>query len=599
MKMIQDHSQIALITLIGAFLALCSPLQLSAQPSSQSNGSMYQKDLAPLLTQYCGACHGTARGRGGISFIQRPADGGFARDTTFWPAVLRVLEDRTMPENADRLNFTEIERQKIIRLVWQGMRNPDVSQLPKDPGPAPFRLLTQFEYGCTLRDLLGVTDVPLTKLPSDAFAASPGAQGGAATAENGGISAFVLSRYLTVAEDIADALPRERFIKVEPSDKVSPREAAEQSLKPIEIRAFRRPLAEDDIPRLMALFDRVQQLNKPFDETMRITLTGILASPKFLTHVEQPIRGNAPGPIDQYDLANRLSYFIWSSLPDVQLIELAAAGKLADPATIEQQAKRMLAEDKARALSENFGLRWLGLANLRPRTAPNAPASAPGAATQPSNRAITAAQITEIRQQAIGFLDGIFRQDKSLLTLIDDPSGGVLGLRGVQVATAASGIRTSPPHRGKWVLETLLGDRVSPGLYDSCRIDKGAAGLEGAPLRVQLEAARQQAQCSMCHERIDAPGFALEGFDAFGNLRPGEGDLASLRGSILSRKDELVRTVVERMLAYSLGRAIEPCDRPTVLQISKTLAENNYRASLLITEIAKSYPFNYRRPIEE
>jgi hypothetical protein len=552
--------------------------------------SPYQRELAPMLQQYCGACHGGARGgRGGVNFSSRPADGGFARDPSFWERGLGALEDRTMPEDAQRMNFTEVERQKIVQLIFKSLRDVDVSALPPDPGPAPFRLLTQYEYGCAVRDLIGANNIPRSLLPVEFVNPSGGNQ----RSETLGMSSAGLNRYMNAAEDILDLQPRERIVTIEPSENLPKREAAKQMLRRIQTRAFRRPVSEQDMDRVMTLFDRVEALEKPFDETMKITLVGVLASPKFMSHVEQPRRGNGPQRIDQYDLASRLSFFIWSSIPDDQLLQLAEQQKLADPQVLREQVTRMLADAKAKSLAENFGEQWLGINRLSQRLPPTTKP-----ATQASPQWLTQAQVDEMREASVQFLDSILRQDKSLLALLDDDRGGVLGLTAVHAATSA-GDRTSPPRRGKWVLETLLGERVSPGLYETCRISRDAKGLEGATLRTTLESARQQANCAVCHERIDPPGLAMERFDAFGNERPQEGNLVPLKQSLLERKEDFIRNIVERMLGYALGRALEPCDQPTVKQICETLKKEDYRASVLIREIALSFPFNYRRPAED
>lgn len=559
---------------------------LLAWPAASLAQSTYEKQLQPLLQQYCGSCHMGRSGRGGVNFSTRGADGDFAKDPAFWYRSINALENRSMPENAQRLNFTEVKRQELIQLIRRQLRNPDLAKLAKDPGPAPLRMLTQYEYASAMRDLLGVTDLPLSRLPGDSGSLIPRAPG-----EAPGISTSLLSRYMDVAEEVLDALPRERIVTIEPSEKITRSQAARQILVPIQTRAFRRPASQEDTDRLMNLFGRIEELGKPFDETLKITLTGVLASPKFLSHIEQPNRDKTPQPIDQVDLAARLSFFIWSSLPDEPLLRLAESKQLADPAIFEQQVRRMLADPKAHALADNFAVQWLGIGRLRSGSSPTT-----RSATQPA-ASLTPEQSAALVGQAVQLIDPVFREDLSLLSLLEK-DGGILSLGAVHVTTAA-GPRTSPPRRGKWVLETLLGESVSPGLYSTCCIQKDQPGPDPAALRAALEAARSQAECAVCHDRIDPPGLLLERFDALGRVRDAAVDIAPLRGSLLAKKNEFTRNLVERMLAFALGRAIEPCDQPSVAEICQRLGANDYRSSVLILEIAKSYPFNYRRPVED
>lgn len=560
---------------------------LLALPDQSAAQSTYETELQPLIQQYCGSCHVGRSGRGGVNFSSRGAGGDFAKDPAFWYRSINALENRSMPENAQRLNFTEVKRQELIQLIRRQLRNPDLSKSPKDPGLAPLRMLTQYEYASAMRDLLGVTDLPLNKLPGDSGSLIPSRPG-----ETPGISTSLLSRYMDVAEDVLDALPRERIVTVEPSETITRKDAARQILVPIQSRAFRRPSSQEDTDRLMSLFDRIEELGKPFDETLKITLTGVLASPKFLSHLEQPNRDKMPQPIDQIDLAARLSFFIWSSLPDEPLLQLASAKQLADPLILEQQVRRMLADPKAHALADNFGVQWLGIGRLRSAGSPTT-----RSATQPGAASLTTEQTVAMLNQAVKLIDPIFREDKSLLALLD-PDGGVLSLGAVHVSTAA-GVRTSPPRRGKWVLETLLGESVSPGFYNSCRIQKDQPGPDSATLPTTLETARNQPDCAVCHERIDPPGLVLERFDTLGRARDQDADLASLSRSLLEKKDQFARNLAERMLAFALGRAVEPCDQPAIAEICEKLAREDYRSSVLILEIARSYPFNYRRPVED
>lgn len=602
-------------------------LTLPALPA-QISAPSHQAEAAALIRQYCWNCHGGRATRGGINFTSRVTADGIALDETFWRRILRSVEDRSMPEDADQRNFTEVERQHLVLGVRQSLRNPNLGQLAPDPGPVQLRRLTQYEYASTMRDLLGVAP------KSESLPADDGGRGLDPDVANMGLSPFVLNSYLNVAQEALDRAPRERVILAEPSDKLARREAARKVLQVLLPRAFRRPVEAGDMEHSLKLFDLVDSVGRTYEESLKITLSGVLASPRFLLHIEQPRTGDGPQRVDDYDLASRLSYFIWSSMPDEELLRLAGQGKLADGKVVDQQVRRMLRDPKAKALAENFGLQWLGLRRLRQ------PVRTQQASAIDETQPLRAA----MQDEAVLFLDSILRDNTSLLTLFDanytfvnealarnyglksvkgpqlrrvsvppERSGGVLTLGGVQVATAV-GARTSPVRRGRWVTEALLGDQASPGFYESCQVSRDANALQGAVLRSRLEDNRHDAICAICHDRFDPPGLALENFDALGRWRtaiagqPIDGVVrlaggatftgpAGLKQALLAtEKERLIRTLTERMLAFALGRELEPTDEPFVRQICATLAKNNYRASALVAEITRSLPFTHRRP---
>ncbi len=588
----------------------------------------HQDEAVTLIRQYCWNCHGDRTSRGGINFTSRVSADGIALDPVFWRRVLRVIEDRSMPEDAERKKFTEVERQHLVLGIRQSLRNPDLSRLAPEPGPVQLRRLTQYEYASTIRDLLGVTS------KSDKLPADDGGRGLDPDVANMGLSPFVLNSYLNVAQDALDRAPRDRVVLAEPSGKLSGREAARKVLQVLLPRAYRRPVEAEDLEHSLKLFDLVDGVGRPYEDTLKITLSGVLASPRFLLHIERPQVGEGPQRVDDYNLASRLSFFIWSSMPDEELLRLASQGRLADDKVVAQQVRRMLRDPKAKALAENFGLQWLGLRRLRQPVRFQQPSAVDTA--QPLRAAM--------QDEAVLFLDSILRDNSSLLTLFDanytyvnedlarhyglkgvkgpqlrrvavppERSGGVLTLGGVQVVTAV-GARTSPVLRGKWVTEVLLGEPASPGFYESCRISRDDNAPQGAGLRARLEANRQDASCAICHDRFDPPGLALENFDNLGRWRTAVADQpidntarlaggatisgpAGLKQALLATgKEVLIRNLTERMLAFALGRELEPTDQPVVRQICDALAKDNFRASTLVAEITRSLPFTHRRP---
>jgi hypothetical protein len=370
-------------------------------------------------------------------------------------------------------------------------------------------------------------------------------------------------------------------------------------------------------------------------------MVAVLSSPRFLFRVEgsAPGEGNKPfGLVDEYALASRLSYFLWSTMPDDELFEAAKAGKLHEPAVLEAQVRRMLKDGKSRALAESFGTQWLGVRDLLTTANPD-PQRFP---------AFNAQLRYSMYDEAVTFIDSVFRDDAPLTTLLDanyvfvndwladqygikdrvgggdgkgevlrrvelkdGTRGGILGLGAVLTVTSYP-LRTSPVLRGKWVLEQVLSAPPPPPPPDLPELPKDDAKQNGLTFRQQLELHRQSTQCASCHNRMDPLGFGLENYDPVGRWRTQlAGDPvdasgvmttgekftgpAELKKVLLARKDEFVRNLTEKMLSYALGRGLEYYDQPTVKEIADALAKDGYKSSTLVLEIAKSYPIRYRR----
>jgi len=404
------------------------------------------------------------------------------------------------------------------------------------------------------------------------------------------------------------------------------------------MRGFRRPVDSQDIDRLMKVYDRASQKGQAFETATRTALSAILVSPNFLFRVELDQATNQPYRINDYELATRMSYFLWASMPDEELFRLAGEGRLHEPAIVQEQVSRMVRDPKSKVFAESFASQWLRVRELKTAAQPD-PHRFPD---------YTPALREAMYGETIKFFDSVVRDDESLLTLIsadytflnsdlaaiygiqgvngqdlrrvklsDDHRGGVLGMGAILTLTSYPQ-RTSPVLRGKWVLEEILGTPPPPPPPLVKSLPQDDSPVDGLTLRQQLEKHRQKAECSACHVRMDPLGFGLENFDPIGRWRtrigsqavdasgmlPGgehfEGP-AELRKVLLSRKDEFVRNVTQKMLAYALGRGLEYYDGPAVKSICKAVAENDYRSSVLISEIVKSFPFQYRRnaPIEQ
>ena len=400
-------------------------------------------------------------------------------------------------------------------------------------------------------------------------------------------------------------------------------------------RAYRRPVEDKDVEALLDFF-RAGRRDGDFDAGIQFALERMLVDPEFLFRIERDPADAAPGTpyrLGDLELASRLSFFLWSSIPDDELLEAAAGGRLADPAELERQTRRLLADARSHALVDNFASQWLRLRNLESQERESA-----------DYPEFDENLRDAFRRETELFVESTIREDRSVLELLsanytfvnerlarhygirgvygdrfrrvtlgpDHPRGGLLGHGGLLTVTSYPN-RTSPVVRGKWLLETILGAPPPepppnvPGLPD-----RGEDG-EPASVRERLERHRANPACAGCHAPMDPLGFALENFDAIGTWRATseagqpidasatmpsgaafEGK-AGLRRVLLSRGGDFAATVTEKLLAYALGRGLEYTDRPAVRRILRDAADDDYRWSSIVLGIVKSTPFQWRR----
>ena len=391
--------------------------------------------------------------------------------------------------------------------------------------------------------------------------------------------------------------------------------------------AYRRTINTDEIPALMIPYKSARE-NGSFENGVRLALQRILVSPDFLFRVEvDPAKAPSGSAyrVSDVELASRLSFFLWSSSPDDELLRLAERGKLKERTVLEQQVKRMLADSRTNTLVSNFVGQWLYLRNIE--------AVLPDPAAFPDfdeNLRVALARETDL------FFESMLREDRSLLdllradytflnerlarhygiagihgsefrrvTLTNEERKGLLGKGSVLTVTSYPN-RTSPTLRGKWLLENLLGSPPPPPPPNvpSLKDDKDVSLLT---MRQRMELHRVSPVCSSCHSRMDPLGFALENFDGLGRWRTGvdssgilpdgttiEGPVG-LRNVLLNKKDQFVATATERLLTYALGRGVEPFDMPAIRKIVRDAAFGEYRWSSVIMGIVKSVPFQMRR----
>jgi hypothetical protein len=398
-------------------------------------------------------------------------------------------------------------------------------------------------------------------------------------------------------------------------------------------RAYRRPVTESELGSKLSLVALAQREGESLEAGVRLALQAILSSPDFLFRVEtdpKPKTGPATAhPVNDFELASRLSYFLWASMPDEELFRVAKEQKLRQPAVLEAQVRRMLADPKSHNLVDNWAAQWLQLRNLG-RTKPD-PKRFP---------TVDDELLDAMRTETSMFVEAIIKEDRSILDFIDAPftfvngplarhygiagvngeefqrvtldgeqRGGVL-TQGAILTVSSYPTRTSPPVRGKWVLENLLGTPPPPPPANVPSLNESNIGIE-VSLRQRLEEHRKNPSCSPCHNVMDPIGFGLETYDAVGAYRTHDGNFPietagtlpggkafngskGLKEVLKGQSDAFVRNVTEKMLTYSLGRGLERFDRPTVDAIAKQVAADDYRFSALVMEVVKSKPFQMR-----
>jgi hypothetical protein len=422
---------------------------------------------------------------------------------------------------------------------------------------------------------------------------------------------------------------RSRLFVCRPAAPTDELPCAKQILTALARRAYRRPPTDGDLETLLGFYQRGRN-DGSFETGIQRALERVLIDARFVFRVEREPGGVTAGasyPISDLELASRLSFFLWSSIPDDELLDVAARGKLRDPAELEKQARRMLADPRARALVDNFAGQWLYLRELR-----NA---RPQARDFDDNLRQSFLRETEM------LVDSVIRQDRSVLdlltasdtfvderlarhygipniygsqfrrvTLKDDARRGLLGKGSILLVTSVAN-RTSPVARGKWILENLLGTAAPLPPPNVPPLKENAPLTKPASVRERMEEHRANPVCAACHKIMDPIGLALENFDLTGKWRDKDGNApidasgelvdgtklngpASLREALLSRSDVFVTTMTEKLLTYGLGRGARYYDMPAVRAIVRDAAPNDYRFSSLALGIVKSLPFQYR-----
>ncbi|SVA56127.1 uncharacterized protein METZ01_LOCUS108981, partial [marine metagenome] len=430
---------------------------------------------------------------------------------------------------------------------------------------------------------------------------------------------------------------RARIFQCTPTTVSEESGCAREILGTLARRAYRGPVAEADLAVLLEFYEMGRADGGSFDAGIELALRRLLVSPEFLVRIEADpttVDPATPYRVSDFELASRLSFFLWSSIPDDELLTLAERGELSAPATLERQLRRMVADPRSGSLTSNFAGQWLQLRNLATVVRPGDPYSLA------FDETLRQAMIRETEL----FFDSVVRDNRSVFDLLtadytflnerlaghynvpnvqgshfrrvmlpaDSPRGGLLGQGSILTLTSHA-IRTSPVLRGKWILNNILGTPPPDPPPNIPALDDKKTQAKVATLRERMSAHRDNPACAACHSMIDPAGFALERFDAIGRAREVDESfnvldtsgvlpdgtafdgVADLRAALVQRPDRFATTVTEKMLTYALGRGLDYYDMPAVRRIVREAAAHDYGMHAILTGIVNSYPFLHRR----
>ena len=500
------------------------------------------------------------------------------------------------------------------------------------------RRLNRAEYSASVRDLLDIHFDAGEALPSD----GSGGEGFDNASETLFISPIHAEKYMDAARvaveyAFADTRSLRRFLIAEPDEKTPPEVAARRVIEAFLPRAFRRSVPESEILEYLALFNAAHEADPSFMFAIRLTLQAVLISPKFLFIAEEPNFDAKPHKVTDHELASRLSYFLWGSLPDDALLKAANEGNLSDSTILQEQFKRMLGTEnsrKVRNFSQNFVEQWLGTRALGREFKPDKSIHGYDSELEGGMKYEPVFFFNEILTKNRSLLDllkadytyvnrrlarhykikGEFREQPKRVQLTDENRrGGLLSMAAV-LAVSSYPHRTSPVLRGKWILETILGDPPPPPPPNVPELEESESSVSAESLRERLELHRKDTACAQCHDRIDPLGFGLENYGVLGRWRDKyEGHQVNARGALpdgttfsgpaelklalLGRKDQFVRHLTKKMLGYALGRGLTYNDYCAVNSIVDKLRANDYRSHHLLFGIIQSVPFRFKAGI--
>lgn len=632
-----------------AVMVLLGGATANASDLAAQRENWFQQDVRPAIVQWCADCHDPDGAEADIVLGDVASPSQIQRQRSLWQRVVQKVRAGEMPpEDAEQPD--ERVRRQLTEAIERILTSVDCD-CERQPGRVTIHRLNRVEYRNTIRDLLGVDYEPAMDFPADDVG-----YGFDNIADVLSLPPILLEKYLSAAEEVTsraivaepqaplsgqdDALPpsHRSILFVRPGPDLSRAEAARQVLERFATRAYRRPVRDEELDRLVALAERFWDRGETFERAIQVAVQAVLVSPHFLFRIEaDPAPGELERTLNDYELATRLSYFLWSSMPDDELFEAARRGELGKPDILRGHVFRMLRSPRSQALVDNFAAQWLELRKFKTVDI-----------SQKDFPHFDETLRNAMARESMLFFEHIVREDRSILELLTGPYTfvnerlaqhyGLAGVEGEQfrmvslettprrgVVTQGSVLtvtsnptRTSPVKRGKWILENLLGEPPPAPPPNVPMLEEGPQEALRGTLRQRLEQHRANPACASCHQQMDALGFALENFDAVGAWREKDGSFAIDPSGELpdgsrfsgprqlidvltqTRREAFLRCFTEKMLTYALGRGLEFYDTCVVNDIVEALEKDEYRFSTLVWEVVRSDPFRKRgAPIDQ
>ena len=616
---------------------MARPVEVTSDEVRQFARLSFEADVVPRLKAVCSECHDSQSASGDLDLNRLISERPLVVNRTHWLNVIQQLKVRSMPPT-DAAQPDEADRKLMVGWLTNAIENFDYETV-RSPGFEPARRLTRDEYNNTVRDLFGIDLRPADSFPTDLTASS----GFENSANSLFIQSTMMERYVGAAEAIVTrAIPdtpttpelraAEKNLFAD-ANGMTNENAVRSVLNRFAERAFRRPVSAEELDRLIGYYSSRRAEGQKFKPAIRDVIQVMLVSPSFLIRTEERPDGPGPQQVNDWELASRLSYFLWASMPDDELFELAKAKRLSDPEVLEAQVARMLSDPRADSLGDLFAAQWLGFKNL-PRVQRD----------QIDNPWATDSLVDAMHAESAMFFTSIIRSNAPVERLIDarytflneelaghyrirgvrgakmqrveldgPERGGLLGHASILAITSFPG-RTSPVLRGNWILSELLGTPPPPPPPNVSQLNERIAENDRLSQRQKLELHRRNPNCYACHSQIDPLGFGLQEYDWFGRHRQRRRDdsigelpgglrfegAAGLRQVLVEhRVDDLSSQLTRKMLAYALGRQLEYYDEATVLELRRALDKDGRRVQSLIRAIVLSDAFQKKQVLED
>ncbi|MGJ8696185.1 MAG: DUF1592 domain-containing protein [Verrucomicrobiaceae bacterium] len=588
----------------------------------------------PFLEKHCIACHGEDKRKGDIVLHDlNSLDDAFKKYRLLENIIDQVHYQDMPPDDHDVLPSDD-ERKAFIKTLSEVTDRIKSGDVPQLAGRTTLRRLNKNEYNATVRDLFGVNFNPGANFPAD----GAGGEGFDNMADALFSSPSLLEKYLNAAKKVVASVYSSPALKgkvifASPSKPDQAQSTAEKVLNYHATLAYRRRVSDEDMAPLLSAFAKGQQSGLSYSDSLRAPLTALLINPRFLFRAEHDQSGKEEWRLTDFEIATRLSYFLWSSMPDRELFRIADEGKLSDPEVLKAQVLRMIDSPKSDAFAKHFAGQWLGFKKMIDEVEPD-PERFPE-----FNNELRRAMYYE----GLEFFTHLVRENRPITELIDSDytfanatlakhydlkekvtgkklqkvtlhnknRGGVLGMGAILTSTSLP-LRTSPVHRGVWILDSLLGDPAPPPPPNAGELPADDTQAGGLTFREQLAAHREKAACASCHARIDPLGFGLENYDAIGRWRtkdangkpidstavlPGDIEFSTpheLKQLVMFGKDKFASNMTRKLISYATGRSLEYYDEATVSQIVANIAKKDYSTQDLILEVVQSRPFQNR-----